>query len=45
MHNRLGLVRPHLFRSIRVFSYAEVVAAMLARPPVDYPRFPCVVPS
>jgi lipopolysaccharide biosynthesis protein len=44
--NKLGLARrPHPFRTNRVFSYPEVVAAMLARPPVDYPRFPCVVPS
>jgi lipopolysaccharide biosynthesis protein len=43
--NKLGLASPHPFRSNRVFSYPELVAAMLARPPVDYPRFPCVVPS
>jgi hypothetical protein len=43
--NKLGLVRPHPFRTNRVFSYPDVVAAMLARPPVPYPRFPCVTPS
>jgi lipopolysaccharide biosynthesis protein len=44
--NMLGLARrPHPFRTNRVFSYPEVVAAMLARPAVDYPRIPCVVPS
>ena len=33
--NRPGLARPHPFRTNRVFSYPDVVAAMLARPPVD----------
>jgi lipopolysaccharide biosynthesis protein len=43
--NKIGLAQHHPFLNNRVFSYPEVVAAMLARPPVDYPRFPCVVPS
>jgi lipopolysaccharide biosynthesis protein len=28
-----------------VFSYPDVVASMLSRPPVPYPRFPCVIPA
>ena len=43
--NKLGLARPHTFRTNRMFSYSEVVAAMLARPSVPYPRFPCVTPA
>lgn len=43
--NKLGLARPHAFRTNRVFSYPDVVASMLARPPVPYPRFPCVTPA
>ena len=43
--NKLGLARPHPFRTNRMFSYSEVVAAMLARPPGPYPRFPCVTPA
>lgn len=43
--HKLGLARSHPFREDRVYSYPEVVAAMLARPPVDYARIPCVVPS
>jgi len=42
---RIGLARPHPFQAENVFTYSEVVASMLARPPVDYPRIPCVVPS
>ena len=43
--NKVGLSQPHPFRENRVFSYPEVVEAMLSRKPVDYPRFPCVTPS
>ena len=43
--NKLGLARPHPFRTNRVFSYSDVVDDMLARPPVPYPRFPCVTPA
>jgi len=35
--NKLGLARPHPFRTNNVFSYPDVVAAMLARPPLPYP--------
>lgn len=45
LRNKLGLALPHPFRENRVFSYPEVVDSMLTRPPVDYPRIPCVVPS
>lgn len=43
--NKLGLARPHPFRINRVYAYPDVVAAMLARPPVPYCRFPCVTPA
>ncbi|MCP9927199.1 glycoside hydrolase family 99-like domain-containing protein [Cyanobium sp. CH-040] len=43
--NKIGLGPTHAFRSTCVFSYPHVVAAMLARPPVAYPRFPCVTPG
>jgi hypothetical protein len=43
--NKLGLARPHSFRTNRIFSYRTVAAAMLARPPVPCPRFPCVTPA
>ena len=43
--HKLGLARPHPFLTNRVFSYPDVVAAMLARQPVPYPRFPCVTPA
>lgn len=43
--NKFGTASPHPFRTNRVFSYPEVVSAMLARSPVNYPRIPCVVPS
>jgi hypothetical protein len=42
IRNKFGLVRTHPFRTNRVFSYPDDAAAMLARPPVPYPRFPCV---
>jgi len=44
--NKLGLARPHPFGTQNhVCSYPDVVAAMLARSPVPYPRFPCVTPA
>ena len=43
--NKLGLARPHPFATNRVYSYPEVVDAMLARSPVGYLRIPCVLPS
>jgi lipopolysaccharide biosynthesis protein len=43
--NKLGLARPHPFRTNRVFSYPDVIASMLARQPAPYPRFPCVSPA
>jgi len=41
---RLGLGR-QAYRTHRIFDYATVVDRMLARPAVDYPRFPCVTPG
>ena len=43
--NKLGMARPHPFRTNFVYNYPEVVAAMMARPPVNYPRIPCITPS
>lgn len=41
---RFGLNRS-VFQQHRVFSYANVLAQMLRKPPVAYPRFPCVAPG
>ena len=43
--NKLGLVKQHPFRANRVYSYPDVVAAMLERSKVPYPRIPCVTPA
>jgi len=45
LFNKLGLSPPHPYHTNNVLQYNEVVAAMLARPTVDYPRIPCLVPS
>jgi len=42
---KLRRARLHPTLTNRVISYPETVASMLARPLVDYPRIPCVVPS
>jgi lipopolysaccharide biosynthesis protein len=42
---KLGLAKSHPFTTNLIYSYPEVVKAMLSRPSVEYPRFPCVVPS
>ncbi len=41
LRNKFDLACSHPFRTNRVFSYLDDAAAMLARPPVPYPRFPC----
>ena len=43
--NRFGLAPPHPLKINHVFAYPEIVESMLARQPVNYPRFPCVTPG
>lgn len=41
--HKLALACPHPFSANRVFSFLDIVASMLTRPPVPYPRTPCVL--
>lgn len=41
----LSRLAARYYKRNRVREYADLVSAALARPPVDYPRFPCVTPG
>ena len=43
--NKLAPASQHPFQANDVRSYPEFVDSMLSRPPVEYPRIPCVIPS
>jgi hypothetical protein len=43
--NKFGLARHHSFRTNKVISYSDFVAAMGGSPASTLPRFPCVTPA